>query len=298
MAKAAYCSQCGENVYVGADGRCPKGHGPESLSNYYDAPDDADPAAGSPGEPPQKKSRVGLVLLIIAIVLVLCAVGAGITTCVAIQRGTNALVDSVEEYEEGNEADLEEQLIEDATPDELVVEEAERMVEYFYPGFRYSQMAEAQVLTDGATDYHVVAESNDAVGFYITFFVQRNPNTEVVGADDPATAYLDTEGGAVWLHPQTVESGLAAFAGPNAMMPSASRAQIMTDFVAARDELVFVSEYQLVSNIEIKLLGITELDLETWYDNFTTWTSTWDNDLQAATWVERSFETNDPPGTP
>ena len=36
MPQAAYCSECGTNVYVRADGRCPNGHGPESLSNHYE----------------------------------------------------------------------------------------------------------------------------------------------------------------------------------------------------------------------------------------------------------------------
>ena len=44
MAQAAFCSQCGSNVYVTEDGRCPNGHGPESLSNFYDVPDQEAPA--------------------------------------------------------------------------------------------------------------------------------------------------------------------------------------------------------------------------------------------------------------
>ena len=39
MAQAAYCSQCKANVYVTEDGRCPNGHGPESLSGHYDVPE-------------------------------------------------------------------------------------------------------------------------------------------------------------------------------------------------------------------------------------------------------------------
>ncbi len=51
MAKAAYCSECGENVYLTADGTCPKGHGTEALSNEYDAPEPP-PADQGPIEEP------------------------------------------------------------------------------------------------------------------------------------------------------------------------------------------------------------------------------------------------------
>jgi len=98
MAKAAHCAQCGANVYVGADGRCPKGHGPESLSNYYDVPDAAaaTPAVSVPGAAeasataptatrpigapvpatPQKKSNALVIVLVILGLLVVCGVGS------------------------------------------------------------------------------------------------------------------------------------------------------------------------------------------------------------------------------
>ena len=50
MPQAAYCNQCGQNVFVTADGRCPQGHGPESLTSYYDA--SAPAPAPTPAEPP------------------------------------------------------------------------------------------------------------------------------------------------------------------------------------------------------------------------------------------------------
>lgn len=37
MAKAGYCSQCGQNVWLTADGSCSQGHGSECISNVYDS---------------------------------------------------------------------------------------------------------------------------------------------------------------------------------------------------------------------------------------------------------------------
>lgn len=36
MAKAGYCSKCGQNVWLASDGSCAKGHGPECISGVYD----------------------------------------------------------------------------------------------------------------------------------------------------------------------------------------------------------------------------------------------------------------------
>lgn len=48
MAKAGYCTQCGTNVWLGEDGGCPAGHGPESITNSYDTSDSsASPPFGS-----------------------------------------------------------------------------------------------------------------------------------------------------------------------------------------------------------------------------------------------------------
>ena len=36
MTKAAFCSECGQNVYITPEGACPSGHGPGSLSGHHD----------------------------------------------------------------------------------------------------------------------------------------------------------------------------------------------------------------------------------------------------------------------
>lgn len=116
MTQAAYCSQCGTNVYVTPDGRCPNGHGPEFLSNFYETGEGGAPApeappaytppaytpapAGAPGgpigAPPQKKSKAGLIIAIVLAILVLCGVGVGVTMCAL----GNAAEDAIQEIED------------------------------------------------------------------------------------------------------------------------------------------------------------------------------------------------------
>lgn len=49
MAQAAYCSQCGTNVWVGPDGRCGNGHDASCLSGHYLTQDSPpQPVAPSP----------------------------------------------------------------------------------------------------------------------------------------------------------------------------------------------------------------------------------------------------------
>ena len=76
MAKAAYCSQCGTNVYVTGEGRCPNGHGPESLSNYYEAAETATaPQTPSAGAATQK-SKTPLIIGIVLVIVLLCGLGS------------------------------------------------------------------------------------------------------------------------------------------------------------------------------------------------------------------------------
>lgn len=113
MAKAGYCSQCGENVYLNPDGSCTKGHGADCVSNAYEVPDAPAPAPAPAPQPayqppaqpapsyqappayapptpvttaapaayapaPPKKKRTGLVIaLVILALLFLCCVGGG-----------------------------------------------------------------------------------------------------------------------------------------------------------------------------------------------------------------------------
>jgi hypothetical protein len=54
MANAGYCDECGGNVWIGPDGSCASGHGPEHVSGHYDAavePVAAPEQAWLPGAP-------------------------------------------------------------------------------------------------------------------------------------------------------------------------------------------------------------------------------------------------------
>ncbi len=115
MAQAAYCSQCGTNVYVTPDGRCPQGHGPEFLSDFYETADapttavstpvvDAGPSYtppptgyGSPVQPPQKKSKVGLIIAIVLAVLLLCGVGVSVAMCTVLKGAEDVIDTAIEE---------------------------------------------------------------------------------------------------------------------------------------------------------------------------------------------------------
>jgi hypothetical protein len=103
MARAGYCSTCQENAYLGPDGGCPKGHGPECVSNVYEVPDAPSPApapaayaaqpAYAPATPatPPKKRRTGLIItLVIVALLLLCGCGVGIFGLVMSSTGSKS----------------------------------------------------------------------------------------------------------------------------------------------------------------------------------------------------------------
>jgi len=300
MAQAAYCSECGTNVFVTADGRCPQGHGPECLSNYTDttdqpvstAPETGLPQAPPPGssmppvaseyaQPPQKKSKLGLIIGLIFLVFVLC--GCGVAALAFFIPGW---IDSAEE------AVQEQPLVQETTEvvEEGVKPDAERMVEYFYPGFTLLDFALADTQGDVGS-YHVIAQSIDSPDFYITFFADRIVQDETEG-NNTETSYFDDAALVIWDHPQTITSGLAQFAGPDAMVPEEMRLQIMESFGEMHADLN-VTEYGMNSNVKITFRGIHDDDLEAWYDDFTTFESVWDNDIAAGEWNETSLTTSD-----
>ncbi|MDO8915483.1 MAG: hypothetical protein Q7W16_05315 [Coriobacteriia bacterium] len=92
MARAGYCSACGQNVYLGADGSCVNGHAAEYVSNSYAVPDGA-PATVPPVAAPYttpvtaaapKKKRTGLIIaLVIVGLLLLCGCGVGVFVFIA-----------------------------------------------------------------------------------------------------------------------------------------------------------------------------------------------------------------------
>jgi len=45
MARAGYCSVCGETTWLAPDGSCVKGHPPEYISGAYDVAESDEPAA-------------------------------------------------------------------------------------------------------------------------------------------------------------------------------------------------------------------------------------------------------------
>lgn len=78
MPQAAWCSQCGTYVYVQPDGRCQNGHGAESLSHHYEAPEPGAQASAAPQttQLAPRKSHVLTVVLVILGLFVLCSLGS------------------------------------------------------------------------------------------------------------------------------------------------------------------------------------------------------------------------------
>lgn len=109
MARAGYCSTCGNYVFLRPDGGCANGHGQECVSNPYDVPDAgaavAQPAAyqapqyaapgayAPPAYPteypapvvPAKKKRTALIIAIVVIAFLLLCCCAGVI--IAATRG-------------------------------------------------------------------------------------------------------------------------------------------------------------------------------------------------------------------
>jgi|GEM_PF-1654798 len=332
MAQVAYCSQCRENVWVTPDGRCPRGHGPEYLSDYFDAPYEpaaehsesgpaafdqpgyeqpvsTEPMTGLPTSPPPgssmppsgavytgqqgpRKSKTGLIIAIVIAVLLLCGVGGTIAMCSAFGSIGEAVDEAVSTIEEtGVDTGLDDQLGDDSAAGldeeiaEDIVADAERMVVYFYPDFTLVDYALASE-AEQTVSYHLLAESNSAPGFYITFFADRTPGSGQE-ALDTATQYYDADADVFWDHPQTVASGLSNLAGPDAVAPDTLVAGIMTPFGESHPDMN-VTEYAMNSNTMLTFRGISDDDLEAWYDDFTTFESVWEMGA-GGEWAETSF---------
>ena len=104
MARAGFCASCGENVWLAADGTCPRGHGADQISNQYEAaapgevvngweqPTQAQAVAGGQQPDPQQKRKLGAGAIVAIVlgslfVLLLCCVVVGF---VAIFAPSNA----------------------------------------------------------------------------------------------------------------------------------------------------------------------------------------------------------------
>jgi competence protein ComGC len=99
MARAGFCNQCGENVWLAQDGSCPRGHAADQISNVYEAdppapqapqqapyvptPTPYGPVSAPYGPQPPKKSHAGVIIAIVAAVLVMFFI-CGILAAIAI----------------------------------------------------------------------------------------------------------------------------------------------------------------------------------------------------------------------
>jgi competence protein ComGC len=109
MARAGFCNQCGENVWLAQDGSCPRGHAADQISNVYEAsppapqpqpqpqapyvpspapygpqPAPYGPSAAPYGPQPPKKSHAGVIIAIVAVILVGMLFICGILAAIAV----------------------------------------------------------------------------------------------------------------------------------------------------------------------------------------------------------------------
>jgi hypothetical protein len=95
MSSAGYCSACGRNVWLAADGSCQNGHGSECVSGVYDAenPASVETAVISEDVPKRRKWRTGVVVgVIVAALAVGCVVSLGVLMLVP---STRSLEDAI-----------------------------------------------------------------------------------------------------------------------------------------------------------------------------------------------------------
>lgn len=319
MAQAAFCSQCNANVYVTSDGRCPQGHGPEALSNHYEVPDAPAPAAPVPaattpaaaedpspaavayadattsGTAAKPKSRLPLILAIIALVLALCGVGS----CVAIGAFLTTADESMSEIETSIDEEIaraEEELaeLETLADDDLSAQaaaDAERMVEHFYPLFTLESFYTVGDTDEtGANGFHIIAAYANNPGFRITFFATRTTAELPEGDLSENLAYFDDESQVWWLHPETRSHALDSVFGPSPLMVPSMLDQISADFVEVHPTKI-ISDITSLTNVDLGFGGIDESELENWYDDGESFESTWKLNMQVAPsrWDEVDF---------
>ncbi|MDH4140775.1 MAG: hypothetical protein OEV43_09425 [Coriobacteriia bacterium] len=322
MRQAAFCSQCGAHVFVSDDGRCVKGHGPESLSGYYNVPDSTkslttvsptqsfapnDSPHGMPKAPPPekmlaeayapnvadegpgslgRKGRMSSLTFGILLALLLTA-GLGVYFALTVNSMSDDSQDAHSELDSTDATTGEGAFPEDARSADDIRPDAQRMVKHFYPSFSLTDLALTGFEGEDLYTTHMLAQSDEVPGFYLTFYAQRTTSPADVGAIDETIGFTDPETSAVWLHPRTVDYGLATFAGPNATVPDAMRSQIMSAF-AEKHPTLNVTEFSLDSNVKVTFLGIADESLDSWYDDFTDFESVWELD-SSGKWAETTF---------
>jgi len=294
MAKAAWCAACNANVYVTDDGTCPQGHGPENLSNFYDAPElspadhavlDASAPAGKP-----KSSRTLIIVLVVIGVLILCGVGAcvaGVAGLAAFSESSSqesaAPIETTTPADGSSEADS-------LMPGVDLDAEIYPAVDHFYPGFEPTGY---YLLGDPAVEpveFQIVAASTEVPGFQIAFTAYRYSDTPITQADDLAW-YFGADSGALWERAADSEEGGATlweFVGADPLLSAEEGVQVMSDFVAAHPGMV-VTRFSIGSDTEFTLSGIAETELEDWDGASTSFDSVWTGDPNAGTWTETSF---------
>jgi competence protein ComGC len=115
MALAGYCNQCRENVWLTADGSCPRGHSAENISGAYEAgppphfvqrpaqyPPGQSPHQSAqypmpPGQAPEPKpSNPGLVIAVILVVIFGLIFMCGVLAAIAIPAFNSAKTSATE----------------------------------------------------------------------------------------------------------------------------------------------------------------------------------------------------------
>lgn len=323
MARAAFCSGCNANVYVTDNGTCPQGHGAEALSNFYEVPTEPtsapavptptpvpatttpaytpvpSPAATAYAEASQEakkpKSKLWIILLIVFALLLLCGIGS----CVAISMFVTAADQSVSELEATLDEELaamEEEITaaegdEGALLADLAADDAQRMIEHFYPWFDLETLYTVGEPDDsGATIIHVIAFYKNNPDFRITFFATRVTQEQSVGNSPVTQVYYDTVANVWWVHPETRDHGLDSVFGPSPLMMESMLDQISADFVAAHPAKL-VSDITSLTNMDLGFAGIDESEIDDWYDDGESFESTWVNDIQAtpSRWKESNY---------
>ncbi len=308
MARAAFCSQCNANVYVTDDGRCPQGHGPESLSNFYEvteepsiapspAPVDQPPAYTPKPSPAaaayadaspvgaKPKSKLPIIIAIVVGLLLLCGIGS----CVAIGMFMNVAETSVTDLETAIDeeiAALEDEVVIDDSVDgqlaDLAAADTQRMVQHFYPWFDLeTHYTVGEPDASGASVFHVIAYYKNNPDFYLTFFATRTTEANPAGSDVEGQAYFDSEANVWWLHPETRTHALDSVFGPSPLMVESMLDQISADFVSAHPGKL-VSDITALTNMDLGFAGIDESEIDDWYDDGESFTSTWVNDIAAS----------------
>ncbi|MDO9107407.1 MAG: hypothetical protein Q7U89_00235 [Coriobacteriia bacterium] len=298
MAKAAKCAACGTNVYVTDAGTCPQGHGPESLSDYYEAPDmsPADHAVfDAPADDGKKGSRRTIIIVLVVLaLLIVCGVGA----CVAGVFGLAAYSTTSEPTIESSiDAVPAEESGGDVTPPMLpdidLESELYDVTTHFFPGFEPTGFYLVGDGTEDPIEFQIITAPSDVPEFRMVFTSYRYAESELSAEDDPKW-FVGLDTGAVWERaPEDVTEGatLYEFAGTEPMLGDAQRAQIMAAFTTAHTGYV-ITNFGLISNVDIELSGIAEDELETWEGFDTSFQSSWHLDPKSGAWDETDFKTS------